>query len=166
MNTKTTIQTQNPNIQSTKTDSPDIIMSMMKYGIVIKGEDRRVVKIMATPYLGRLYTYVEFLSANNEEVYMPVIRGILPAWVWRRVKKMIARGTDIRQIEQYVFYATKEFIAINVTDKHFNNEARIYYEEPYRLLTHFFSLLSHDGSEKRNLFNNHPRVFKCICGKS
>ena len=135
----------------------------MKYGIVIKGENGKVVKITATPYLGKLYTCVEFLSANEGD-YMPIIRGILPAWVWRRVKEMIT-SVNIQQIEQYVFYATKEFIAINTT---YVNEARIYYEEPYRLLTHFFSLplnAESDSSKKQNLFNNSPRVFKCACNK-
>ena len=55
--------------------------------------------------------------------YMPIIRGILPAWVWRRVKEMMT-NVNIQQIEQYVFYATKEFVAINTT---YVNESRIGY---------------------------------------
>jgi hypothetical protein len=88
---------------------------MMGYGIVIRGESGWIIKMETTPYLGKLYTYVEFMSPvdrNSEENYFPTIRAIVPPWVWRKVKKMISNGVDVKQIENFVFNVVKEFVSI------------------------------------------------------
>jgi len=147
----------------TQTKNPNIVMSVMGFGIVIRGESGWIIRIEATPYLGKLYTYVEFTSPddkNDEENYFSAIRAIVPPWVWRKVKKMISNGVDVKQIESFVFNAVKEFVPINITDK-FITTSRIYYEEPYRLLSSFFS--PQPPEEQKPLFSNPPRVFKCAC---
>ena len=157
MNTKT-IQTQ--------TKNPNIVMSMAGFRIVIRGESGWIIRIQTMAYLGKLYTYVEFIDfmcfvdENGEENYFSTIGAIVSPWVWRKVKKMISNGVDVKQIENFIINVVKEFAPINVTDE-FITTSRIYYEEPYRLLSSFFS--PQPPEEQKPLFSNPPRVFKCAC---
>ncbi len=143
----------------TQINQTQIEISAIGYLINIRREDDVIIKVEATPYLGKLYTIITYTAVD--ENCRPIFRTIVPPWVWRRTKKMIKNGADIRQIEKFVFYAAKDFISINVTDKH-KPKYRIYYEEPYRLLSHFFS--PQLAPEER--INNPPRVFRCACNKS
>ncbi len=152
----------NSQTQTNQTQTQNRIeMSVAGYIISIKREDDVIIKVEATPYLGKLYTVVSYVAVD--ENCKPIFRTIVPPWVWRRIKKMIKNGASIRQIEEFVFYAAKDFVSINITDRHGGSKYRIYYEEPYRLLSHFFSP---QPPEKRDLFSNPPRVFRCACNKS
>jgi hypothetical protein len=142
---------------------------MLSYGIVIEeGGDGWLVRLETTRYLGKLYTYVEFMPPDDkdeEKNYFPTVRAIVPPWVWRRVKKMISSGVDVRQIVRFISYAVKEFALISMADRH-KPVYRIYYEEPHMLLSFLFSSQPTPIPEKQNLFNNPPRVFRCACNKS
>jgi len=153
-------------ITQTQTQRPKIEMSTLGYLIKIEGEDGRIIKVETTPYLGKLYTSITYTSVDD--MCMPRFRAIVAPWVWRRIKRMVLNGTDIRQIDAFAFYAVKDFVLINMSDKHFEdgyNHHRIYYEEPYRLLAHFFSSSHHQPPPEKQNLNKPPRVFKCACKK-
>jgi len=156
------------NTKTTQTQTKNIVMSMAGFRIVIRGESGWIIRIEAMPHLGKLYTYVEFVDfmcfvvdENGEENYFSTINAVVSSWVWRKVKKMISNGVDVKQIESFVISVVKEFALINVTDK-FITTSCIYYEEPYRLLSSFFSPQP-PPEEQKPLFSNPPRVFKCAC---
>ncbi len=96
--------------------------------IQIETKDNVVILVEATPYLGKLYSYV---SVRHRGECRPTIRVLAPIWVWRRVKKMLRNGGNVYKFILDVF---KEYAVINTT----TSDKRIYYEEPFRLLPLLF----------------------------
>ena len=98
------------------------------FGFIISvgTKDGVYILVEATPYLGRLYTYV---SVRHPDGCRPTMRVLAPAWVWRRVKRIVRKGGDIHKFILGVF---TEYAVLNATSNY-----RIYYEEPHRLLQLF-----------------------------
>jgi hypothetical protein len=114
---------------------PEVEMeSMYEYIIRIKlGDDRILIETMS--YLGTRFACVSI----RDKRCVPWIRVAVPLWVWRRVRRMIRSGNVDDVVNNFLKQVVKEFIIINVSDRALGkpNYDRIYYEEPYRLLSFF-----------------------------
>jgi len=128
MNTEK-IQTKNDHVK------PEVEMiSMFDTIISIKlGDDRILIETMSK--MGVRFAYVSI----RDKRCVPQIRVAVPLWVWRWVKKMIRNGNVDDVVNNFLKQVVKEFAVINVSDRVLGkpNYDRIYYEEPYRLLSIF-----------------------------
>ena len=129
MNTEK-IQTKNDHVK------PEVEMiSMFDTIISIKlGDDKILIETMS-----KMSVRFACVSIRDKRC-VPQIRVATPLWVWRWVKKMIRNGNVDDVVNNFLKQVVKEFAVINVSDRALDkpNYDRIYYEEPYRLLSIFF----------------------------
>ena len=123
------------NIEKIQTPQPEV----ETYATIISiklGDDTKIL-IETISSLGRMR--FAYISVRDEKC-MPRMRVLTPLWVWRWIKKMIRNG-DVDSVNDFILQVFKEFAVINVPDKALfgkPNYDRIYYEEPYRLLSILF----------------------------
>jgi hypothetical protein len=94
--------------------------------------DDVIVTVEATPYLGKRLTYV---SVRDKKTCLPKVRVITPQWVWRKIRNMLKTGSS--DIQDFIHYTIKTYASLNVTDISLRqpNYERLYFEEPFRLLS-------------------------------
>jgi len=121
-----------------QTPKPEVEMISMSTNIIsIKLGDRRLL-IETASNIGIRFAYISIRDENC----IPHMRVATPLWVWRWVKKMIRSG-KVDSVNDFILQVFKEFAAINAPDRALGklgkpNYDRIYYEEPYRLLSILF----------------------------
>lgn len=99
-----------------------------KYTMLIDG-DYAVIMVQRVRWLGVKYTVVNVLRTG---LYIqPQMWIIMPGWVWRRVKRMIADGEGRERVVSFIGAAMVNYVGLD-------GEYRRDFEEPHRLLSIFF----------------------------